>query len=157
IEFRNKPWADVFAWLGDVTGLPVIANTKPTGTFTFVSPKPGKGYTLTEVFDILNEALLPRNYLLIRGGRGFTPVPADEEPPAVPRLDPLRLEDLEGRGQTELLSGVIHLRTLRAEEIAPDVKKLLGKFGAATALKAANRLVVRDTAANLRRVVRMIQ
>src|SRR5947209_6037735 len=57
-EMRNKPWAAVFEWLSDKTGLPFISkNAPPGGTFTFINPridgKESKKYTIAEIFDIV--------------------------------------------------------------------------------------------------------
>ncbi len=156
LEFRQVPWARVFEWLGDRTGLPVITPYKPTGTFSFVPPRPGKTYTMPEVVDILNDALLGQHYLLVRGEHAFTLVAADQriDPALVPRVRP---EDLERRGRTELVSLVVPLKSVSAEDLAPEVRKLLGPFGDVIVLKQANRLVLQDTAGNLRRVHAVLQ
>jgi type II secretory pathway component GspD/PulD (secretin) len=153
-EFRNKPWSQVFEWLSDTTGLPVIASFKPTGTFTFMPPSADKRYTLPQIMDILNEALLQQKLLLLRTERSITLLPADEAPHGlIPRVQP---QDFKNYGETELVSVVIPLRNLVAEDLAPDVKKMLGPFGKVAALKAANSLQVDDMAGNIRRVVQMI-
>jgi hypothetical protein len=155
-QARAKPWGDVFTWLTEQTGLPVVATSRPTGTFTFLPPAPGKKYTLPEVIDVLNEALLQKRLLLLRRERCFAVVPADEKiDPGL--LERVRPEDLDLRGQTELVSVVIPLHSLQAEEFAPEVKKMLGPFGEVVALKKANRLVLQDTAGNLRRVYELIR
>jgi hypothetical protein len=153
-EFQNKPWSAVFEWLSDQTGLPVVGNAKPTGTFTFVPPA-GKKYTVAEMIDIVNDSLQMQKYLLIRGEHSLIVVPADEkiDPSLVPRVLPA---DLGLRGRTEMVSVVIPLRTVKADDIAPDVKKLLGPFGEVSVLKKANQLVVQDTAGNVGRVYAMI-
>jgi hypothetical protein len=156
LEFRAKPWGTVLEWLTDQTGLPVITNTKPTGTFTFVPPGPATKYTVPEIVDIINEGLLAQKLLLIRRDRSFVIVPADEriDPGSLPRLLP---DELEKRGKTEFVSVVIPLRTLQAEEIAPEVKKMLGPFGEVIALKKANQLVLQDTAGSLRRIYQLVE
>jgi type II secretory pathway component GspD/PulD (secretin) len=156
-EFQNKPWGQVLEWLSDQSGLALVSPFKPTGTFTFVPPK-GKTYTLREIIDILNEGLLAsstQKYLLIRGERTLTLVPADEkiDPGLVPRIRP---DELSLRGRTEIVSVVFPLAGVKAEDVAPDVKKLLGPFGEVAALNAANQLVVQDTAANVGRVYAML-
>src|SRR5438105_2663572 len=58
-EKRSQPWGQVLEWLSDQSGLPLITKTMPTGTFSFVGSKSGNNeYTLPEVIDIINEALL---------------------------------------------------------------------------------------------------
>jgi hypothetical protein len=157
IEFRDRPWSAVFTWLSEQTGLPVVTQFKPTGTFTFIPPNPEKRYTMPEIIDILNEALMARQndrYLLIRRESSFYLQPADEKPELIPRV---RVEDLKDRGKTELVSVMIQLRSLRADDIAPDVKKLLGPFGAVAVLKSANALLVEDVASRLRQVHQVIE
>jgi hypothetical protein len=101
-EFRNVPWKQVLAWLGDQTGLPVIADATPTGTFTFLPP-PGRQYTVPQIFDVVNEALVKQKYLLIRRPNSLLLVPADE------RLDPawatrVLPDELAQHGKSEWLA-----------------------------------------------------
>jgi hypothetical protein len=153
-EFQNKPWSAVLEWLGDQTGLPVVSNVKVPGTFTFMPPA-GKKYTVPEMIDVVNEALQSQKYILIRGERSLIVVPADEriDPSLLPRVLPA---DLGLRGRTEMVSVVFPLRSVKADDIATDVKKLLGPFGEVSVLKKANQLVVQDTAGNVGRVYQMI-
>jgi type II secretory pathway component GspD/PulD (secretin) len=153
-----KPWREVFKWLTDVSGKPVISSAFPTGTCTIETP-PGKQYTLPEIIDLINEALLSgsatQKYLLINRERSFALVPADEkiDPALLPRV---RLDELALRGNTEIVSVVVPLRSVSAEDAAPEVKKLLGPFGNVVALARANQLVLVDTVGNLRRIGRLL-
>src|SRR5262249_13313603 len=52
----DKPWREVFKWLTEETGKPVIFVNAPTGTFSFVGPA-NREYTIPEVIDIINEGL----------------------------------------------------------------------------------------------------
>jgi serine/threonine protein kinase len=156
IEIRDKPWRGVFEWLSDQTGEPVSHTSTPPGTLTFSSPQGSAaakdGYTIPEVIDILNDALLAQKYLLIRReGGSFTVVPADEklDPTLVPRV---RIEDLKDRGRTEIVMIVLPLKAPTAKDLVPTAKKLLGPFGEVTAL-TDDRLLLQDTAGNLRRLV----
>jgi type II secretory pathway component GspD/PulD (secretin) len=158
VEFRDRPWGQVLDWLADQSRLPVVSPSRPTGTFTFLAPG-GKTYTLPGVIDLLNEALLShpgQKYLLIRRERSFLLAPADEkiDPGSIPHVPP---EELGGRGKTEVVSVTFPLKSVSAGEVAPDVAKLLGPFGQVVAMKKANRLVVQDTAGNLRRVHELLR
>lgn len=158
LAFRNKPWGEVLEWLARQSGMPVLSPSKPDGSFTFIPPR-GKTYTMPEILDILNEKLSShptQKYLLIRRERSFVLVPADEkiDPGLIPRVRP---EELDGRAKTEILAVVFPLKSVSAEEVAPDVKKLLGPFGEVVAIKESNQLLVQDTVSNLRRVRKMLQ
>jgi type II secretory pathway component GspD/PulD (secretin) len=155
-EFKDAPWKVVFGWLEEQTGKPVIHIHRPTGTFTF-RHREKKMYTIAEVVDILNEALTAgqQKHLLIQRERQFLIVPADE------RVDgsiPQRVsaDQLPERGKTEIVRVVIALRTLQADDVVADVKKMLGPFGEAMASKAGNRLLLQDQAGNLQRIYRML-
>src|SRR5262249_29835691 len=85
-EARDKPWASVFEWLTDKTGLPVVTVYRPTGTFNLISPKTEKGvrkYTIPEIIDLINEALLAgpptQKFILIRRTASFTLVHAEDK------------------------------------------------------------------------------
>jgi RNA polymerase sigma factor (sigma-70 family) len=155
-EMRDKPWSQVFEWYADVSGLAFVGTSKPTGTFTFVPPKNKRQYTLEEITDILNEALLAQNYIIVRRTATCTILPADEpvDPILVPRV---RLDELPKRARTELVSVVLPVTTVSAKDIGPDVKKMLGAFGNVVILEKANELILRDTAGNLLQIAQTIK
>src|SRR5262249_8083662 len=113
IEFRDAPWADVLHWFAQVSGLSFNSPYKPTGKFTFVPPKDADGrvreYTIPEVVDLLNETLMPQNFLLVRRRNSFKVTPADEK---IDRsvLPTVTAEVLPEYGRTELVVLMHHLR-----------------------------------------------
>jgi type II secretory pathway component GspD/PulD (secretin) len=158
-QFRDKPWigerGSVLEWLSDQTGLPVsTSSAKPTGTLTFISPTMDgapKKYTLPEVIDILNGELFKLKLILVRRAKTFSVEPADEtiDPAILPRVLP---NELNHYGDTELVSVVFPLTALVAEDFANELKGMLGPFGKVQALAHANKVVVQDTVANLKRI-----
>ncbi len=152
VSFQGKPWKAVLEWLSAEARLPVVANTVPTGTFTGVSP-PGRSYNLAEVIDLLNEGLAPK-FRLHRGTASLLLLPADErtDPALVPTVRP---QDLAARGRTEVVRVVVPLQSLPARDLVPELKKLLSPAGEVGTL--ANRLVLQDTAGNLRQVLNTLE
>jgi type II secretory pathway component GspD/PulD (secretin) len=156
-SMQNVPWPKVLEWVVDQSGLPLVAQSLPSGTFTFTPPRvDGKAvtYTLTEIIDAVNEGLMTKGVLLVRRTRSLTLVPADA------RLDPMlvphvKVDDLASRGRTELVRVVLTMRTLNANDMAPEVKKLLGPFGEVTVI--GNRLIVTDTAATIRQLISILR
>ncbi len=73
---NGKPWKDVFVWLNEKTGLPIVGQAIPTGKFTFVGPTK-KQDTMAEILDVVNEALLAHDpkYLLLHRERDIVIVP----------------------------------------------------------------------------------
>ena len=54
---EGKPWCDVFEWLTQVTGKPVVTDFKPSGKFPCLD-LPNKEYTILEVYDTLSTRAL---------------------------------------------------------------------------------------------------
>ncbi|HZY87349.1 MAG TPA: hypothetical protein VFE78_21110, partial [Gemmataceae bacterium] len=155
----GKPWSSVFEWLSEQTGKPINTSHKPTGTFSFISPA-GKKYTIPEVIDIINEGLLANSatqkYYLINRGQSFTLIPADEkvDPALIPQID--KVEDLAKHGETELVRINYQLKALVAEDTALEINRLMGPFGQVAPFAVANQLVLLDTVANLKRVIKTL-
>jgi general secretion pathway protein D len=162
-EFSNKPWKQVFEWLSDQTGMPFNSLNTPPGSYTFTAPKGSvgatQGYTISEVIDHLNEAMLvappSQRWQILRLNTTLTLVPADEkiDPSLLPHLTP---DELKGRGNSEIVSTVVQLNTLVAEDFAPEVKRMLGPFGEVTILNKSNQLILQDSVKNLRNVFKTI-
>ena len=159
-RFDKTPWKDVFAWYAKLSGLAASHTELPTGAFTFTprqrafrdsdEPLWDIDYTLDEITDAINDALVPQKWLLVRAEKAFSVIPADE------KVDPkwaaqTKLDDLGRRGRTELVQVVIRAKGWRANDVLPDVKKLLGPFGTAVAL-GDSPLIVMDTAGNVLRI-----
>lgn len=148
ISFQNASWDDVIDWYAKTSGLFLNSAVTPTGKVT-ITPGKDKTFTLAEITDLLNETLIQQKFLLIRRWASFTIVPADEkiDPTIVPRIT---LDELEKRGKTELVLVLMPLKDQNAEEIAPEVRKMLTPFGDVRVFK--NTLYVQDTAGNARRI-----
>jgi type II secretory pathway component GspD/PulD (secretin) len=158
--FDNAPWRDVFQWLTDVTGKPVISAYTPEGTFSFHGPK-DKLYTIDEVVDIINCRLddcqrRETYYELIHRERSFTLAPANEK--VDPVRAPQRVRPSE-RKKADLSKVVITLTRLDADDIVPQVRKMMGPFGEVKSMKhtGANQLLLIDTAENIRAIREMIE
>jgi type II secretion system protein D len=157
-EMRDKQWKDVLEWFADISGLPFAGVYRPTGTFNVITPKGKTEYTLAEIVDIINEGLFAQpetqKYVLIRRTSSFTLVPASDkiDPMLVPRVS---IADLDKRGHTEIVSVVRPLTTLVAEDLEREVRKLMGPFGEAVAMRP-NQLVIQDTVDNVRQILSTI-
>jgi type II secretion system protein D len=158
-EMDKQPWKDVLKWLGEETKLPVIAPYIPKGSFTFISPK-DKAYTIPEVIDILNEALLAEEgtnkYLIIRRERSLTLIPADEKVKS-DFLPQVTRETIGSHGDTEMAWMELKLNSLVAEDFAKQLKPpVLGAYGEASAVPDANKLYLQDTVRNLKRLIELV-
>ena len=157
-EMRGKPWPDVMAWLSKESGVPFYAGpANPTGTFTYVGPNGLEMKTISDAIDILNQALRPQKYIILRHNQALTVVPADEPVPTVdvPRLT--NADELANHGNSELVSLVYHLKAMNADEFAPQIKKMMTTFGTVTTIAQTNTLVMQDDVATLKQIVAIIK
>src|SRR5712691_6541855 len=53
-ELKDKSWSATFEWLSDLTGLPIVHSSMPTGTVSLVSSR-ARSYTVGEIIDLVNE------------------------------------------------------------------------------------------------------
>jgi RNA polymerase sigma factor (sigma-70 family) len=156
-EMKDKPWKQVIEWFADVTGLRYTGKEMPPGTFTFASPA-NKQYTIPEIVDIFNEALLADKkapYLLVRRAQTFTLVPADEKiPPPVPLAS---LEELDKFGRTEIVRVEVRLKGARSAEVMAAVGKLMSPWGEAMTMGGGSRLTLIDTTESVREILKTLR
>ncbi|MCS7269548.1 MAG: hypothetical protein NZ703_00555 [Gemmataceae bacterium] len=155
VNFKNAHWDDVLEWFAKESGLTPILTVRPTGSVTLLPPKDRK-FTLGEVVDLLNEALIQQRFILIRRQISFYIHPSDEKIDAswVPRIE---LSELPSRGRTELVQVIVPLKTLSVEETGPEVQRMLSPFGMVSSLSKLNALVILDTAGNIQRILEALQ
>jgi hypothetical protein len=114
-------------------------------------PRGKRKYTLGDITDLLSEMLLAEKYILIVRKTSFTVRPTNEEVGPGRRM-PCRLDDLKNRGKTEWLLVVLPLTTLKARDLVPEIKKMMGPLGKVGVLEKANELLLADTVGSLRRI-----
>jgi RNA polymerase sigma factor (sigma-70 family) len=152
----NKPWKHVLAWFADLSGLRYIGDVLPPGTFSF-TPSRDKQYTVAEIVDILNEALLADRrapYLLVRDVQKFSLFSADEKIP--PPVLLTNLEDLGRFGRTEIVRVEVRLKNGRAAEVIPAVRKLNSSWGSVIT-RGNSRITLIDTTAAVREIIRALR
>ena len=157
----DKPWKDVIDWYKDESGLAFSGIEKaPTGTYNFTPPKnPKTGlpkkYTLSEVTDLINEALLTKGFILVRGTQTFQLWPADKpiDPILVRRVS---LDELKTLAKRDLVQIVLPLGSFVASEQVNNVKKMMTTgIGDVIAMDGGrNALILTDTAGVLRQIVK---
>ena len=154
----ERPWTQVIEWFTDQTDLAYVGGGAVLGGKFKYTGLQNKQYTLTEVVDILNEALQSQRqpYLLIRGSRSFRLIPGDEkvDPKLVQRV---AIDELDKFGKTELVSVTVKLKYIQVVDLEPTIKRMIGSFSEVKADKATNSLIIQDTAGNLKRILEAVR
>jgi type II secretory pathway component GspD/PulD (secretin) len=146
--FRYAPWTDVLTLFAEAAGLTLDLNAVPPGSFNY---RDNRKYSPTEALDVLNGYLIQKGFILVRRDEFLVVVNIDNGIP--PNLVPtVTLEELPTRGRNELMSVIMPLVGMTAEEAATESRELLGPQGKVVALNRANKIVVTDIGSNLQRV-----
>ena len=65
VNFDKMHWDDVLDWYAKESGLTLITTVKPTGSVT-IKPNKDRKFTISEVTDLINEAMIQQKFILIR-------------------------------------------------------------------------------------------
>jgi len=151
-NFRYQPWQEILKWFAEQAGLSLVMENPPSGTFNYVDDRE---FTPPEAIDLLNSVLLMKGYMLVRKERMLILLNLDDGIP--PNLvDTVLPEDLDKRGDHELVSTLFQLQRMSPEEAETEVKKLLGPQGSVLVLPKSKQLFVTETAGKLRTIRRVI-
>jgi type II secretory pathway component GspD/PulD (secretin) len=147
-NFRFQPWSEVLDWFARQADLSLVMDAPPPGTFNYSDTRT---YTPAEAIDLLNSVLLTKGYTLVRRERMLLVVNLADGIP--PNLVPyVALEDLDKRGEFELIKVLFPLSKLTPAEGQAEIQPLLGPQGAVVPLERARQLLVTETAGRLRTI-----
>jgi hypothetical protein len=159
-EMVDRPWKEVFGYLTDITGKPLISVNRPDGTFTYKGP-PGKTYTVGEIVAIINDSLANKErkprLRLVRRERSFTLILPDERANPGGLVPQVREEELPERDDDEWVRVVVRFRVLNVEDVVGDLDCKLGRDGRADVFPRSNMLILEGLACDVRRVCKRLQ
>ncbi len=151
-SFRYAPWKDVIDWFAQQDKLSLVADSMPEGTFNYSDTR---SYSPGEAIDLLNSVLLTKGFTLVRRDKMLMLVNLEDGIP--PNLVPqVSLEDLDSKGEFELVSCLFPLNEISAEDAEREVSRLLGPQGAIVVLPKAKQIFVTETAGKLRTIRRVL-
>ncbi len=152
-NFRFQPWGEVLQWFADQADLSLIMDAPPTGTFNYTD---SRTYTPAQAIDLLNGVLLTKGYTLIRRDRLLMVINLEDGIP--PNLVPtVPVEELDRKGEFELVSTLFTLRILSPDEAETEISRMLGPQGSIVKFSKARQILVTETAGRLRTIRSVIQ
>jgi hypothetical protein len=148
VNFDKVPWPNVIEWLAKETGLTVVGSEKPAGTCTI---KFGRKVAIAELMDTFNETLAQQKLILVRGEQTLRLWPTDK-PLSQLFVRPVRVEDLDKYGKSEVVQVVLPLDGISAEDAEKLAKKRMSQLGEVTTI-AEKQLVLRDRTSEVKAVI----
>jgi type II secretory pathway component GspD/PulD (secretin) len=148
--FTATNWREVLAWIAEQAELSLELDVIPTGTFTYSDPS--RSYSVSEAMDVINFALMKRNYSLVRRGRLLQVIDLQVENADKLISDIAELVDpdqLDTRGKTEILSSVFSLGSVSPEAAKAELPLMIGPWGRVVVIESAKKVKVTETATKL--------
>lgn len=152
-SFRFQPWPDVLDWFADQADLSLVLDAPPSGTFNY---RDSRRYTVGEAMDVLNNVLQTKGFTLLRKGRMLLLVNLEDEiPPNL--ITDVMVEQLDQHGEHELIRVLFHVRSMPSQDLAEELKDLVGPQGRIIVLSKANMIQVTETTGRIRTIREVIE
>lgn len=155
MNFNAAPWTEVLKWVAREAELNLQIDSYPTGTFS--NRDPYHRYTVEEAIDLMNFSLLSKGYTLVKKHRILMAIDlSSAESPEVMRsflreiAELVSPEDLDKRGNYEIIKTVFTLNRTSVEEMERQVQPLIGPQGSVVSLTAAGQLLVCEMGSKLK-------
>ncbi len=151
-NFKGQTYDQILDYFSRTTGYPIVREIDvPKGTVDYIYPKE---YTLDEAIQTLNVLLQTQNCMLrVEGGRMFLQKLDDMKRENVPTFIgtvPSQVTD------DTIVTVVMPLLNAQAKPVAEQLKNLVATYGSVTALEQQNSILLVETAAQVRRLQRII-
>ncbi len=151
LDFQDAEITEVIGVIAQATGKNFLYDDRVRGRVTVISPEPVSADEAYRVFESILQV------------KGFTTVPA---PGGVLKIVPLRdakenpIETVTGAKPIEnrdlFITRLLPLRFVKAEQISETLKPLVSKEASVISYAPTNTLIITDSAANIRRLVNII-
>lgn len=149
LDFKDIELADLIQTVSEMTGKNFIFDETVKGKVTIISPTQ---MSMAEAYNL---------FLTVLNVKGFTVIPAGKANKVVPTRDAKENSlptALEGRSGEQYVTHLIPLQNVDATLLATTVlAPLIPKTSNIVAYAPANTLIITDTAANIERLIRIIQ
>jgi general secretion pathway protein D len=151
-NFRHAPVDAVLDYLSQAFGFIVLKSDHVDARVTITSMRP---VSAGAAVNALDGVLKPLHYTIIRTGRDLRIVALDQAEKAnVPvhyGADPARIADTD-----QIITQVIPIESVDASRLCTNLTPLLSSSAIVTANKGSNTIIITDTSANIRRIVKII-
>jgi general secretion pathway protein D len=152
LNFKDAPIDAVLDYLSEVAGYVIIREVPIDGRASVMSKRP---VNAREAIALLRTVLASSGCTVIEDGRQLKIVSREKakkaDLPVHYGADPEAIE-----GTDELITQVIPITNMDAVKLRQDLTPLIGTDADVTANEASNAIVITDTSANIRRIVKVV-
>lgn len=151
-NFKGQSYDQILDWFSRMTGYPVVRETQvPAGTVDYIYPG---DYTLPEALRTLNILLQTQGVMLrVEGERLFLQKLDDMKRENVPTYVGALPDEVT---DDQIVTVLLPLLNARATPVAEQLKNLVAAYGSVTPLEQQNAIILVETAAQVRRLQKII-
>ncbi len=150
VNFRDADIGELIRFVADATGKTLIVDPAVHGNVQVVS---SKAVNRRDLYQLFLSILKVHGYVAVEAGDVVRVLPAAA---AREQAVPLNLDRPAGTGN-EVLTQVIQVINVSAEQLVPILRPLSAADAQMTAYAASNSIIVTDSAANIERIRNMVQ
>jgi type II secretory pathway component GspD/PulD (secretin) len=153
MNFRNAPLSRVLSYLSDAAGFIIVLDTPVSGYVNVISTHP---MTKDDAVDLLNTVLNQNNLAAVRDGRTLT---------IMTKAQALKadIKVVVGNDATnipnndEIVTQIIPIRFVDAQQLVVNLSPFVSEQAEIVANTDGNSIVITDTQANIRHLVKIIE
>jgi type II secretion system protein D len=151
-SFKDQTWDEILDFFSRTTGLPIVREVPaPKGTVTYIYPQP---YPLPEALETLNILLQTQGVMLRReADRLYLQKLEDMQRENIPTFIGQLPDDVT---DDQIITILVPLVNADATTVAEQLSKLIASYGSVTAMPRQNAVLVVETAAQIRRITKII-
>ncbi len=152
-NFRNAPLEAVLSYLSEAAGFVIVPETEIRGKVDAWSYQP---LTTEEALKLLDNVLSKNGYTAIRNGKTLTIVTKEE---GRKRNIPVKTSNNpdEIPNDEELVTQIVPIRYASTAALSRDLQPLLPSNASMTANDSSSALVITDSQANIKRLVKIVR
>ncbi|MDG2029601.1 MAG: secretin N-terminal domain-containing protein [Phycisphaerales bacterium] len=152
-SFKDQTWDEILDFFSRTTGLPIVREVPaPKGTVTYIYPQP---YRLPEALETLNILLQTQGVMLRReADRLYLQKLEDMQRENIPTFIGQIPEDVT---DDQIITILVPLVNAEASTVAEQLSKLIASYGSVTAMPRQNAVLLVETAAQIRRITKIIE
>ncbi|MBI1371543.1 MAG: type II secretion system protein GspD [Phycisphaera sp.] len=152
LNFRDTPVDTVLEHLSEVAGVVIVKDAALGGRVTVISKQK---LSVAETLDVLNSVLKAQGFAAVKTGRTLKIVKLADakkaniavrvgaEPEEIPETD-------------EVVTQIVPIKNVEAGQLMKDINGLISDYAEVSANAGSNALIITDTSANIRRLVKIV-
>ncbi|MHA7816672.1 MAG: type II secretion system secretin GspD [Pseudohaliea sp.] len=149
VNLKETDIQELIKFVSEVTGTTIVVDPAVKGKVKVVSSRP---VSRAELYDLFLSILDVHGYTAVRSGEVVRVIQSKDA-----RSASLPVEDESGRVSDEYVTQVIRLDNISAAKLIPVLRPLVPQQAHMAAYAPSNAIIISDTAANIRRMVDIIE